>query len=53
MGQKFLIMSKTSKMPIDTQDILGPNVIVTLQSLLFANCAIFGISLRKIGNNFL
>ena len=35
MGPKFQIRSKKSKMPIKTQDILGLNVIVTLQSLHF------------------
>ena len=49
MGQIFQIRSKTSKIPIKTRDILGPNVIVTLQSLLFANCAILGISEVKSG----
>ena len=40
MGQKFQIRSKMSKIPIKTQDILDPNAIVILQSLLFVNCAI-------------
>ena len=33
MYQKFQLRSKTSKILIKTRDILGPNVIVTLQSL--------------------
>ena len=32
MGQKFQMRFETSKIPIKTRDILGPNVIVTLQS---------------------
>ena len=43
MGQKFQIRSK---IPIKIRDILSPG-------LLFANCAIFGVSERKIGNSSL
>ena len=39
MDQKFQIKSKTSKIPIETGDIL-----MSYKTLLFANYAIIGIS---------
>ena len=48
MGQKLQKRSKTSKIPIKTRDILGPNAIVTLQSLLFP--ARFSLFITRILN---